>query len=283
MRRRITKIVCFVMLLSVMILGISSSAKAAEKRVYDDAALFTAEQTAELETRIEEVRESTKLDIVVVTTDDAIGKTSREYADDFYDNNGFGSDKKHSGVLFLIDMDNREIYISTTGYAIDLLTDYRINAILDAAYPYMPEQSYNMAAKAFLDGTEAFVEEGMVEGHYRYDTDKGRIVRPFYYYVVKLMIGMIAGAVVGLVVCTIIKAKYKAKFPKGTYSYKQNGKIRIETQRDDFLNQTVTHRRIPKQTSSGGSSRSSGSSSSGRSSVHHSSSGRSHGGGGRKF
>ena len=40
------------------------------------------------------------MDIVIVTTNDAAGKTSREYADDFFDYGGFGVGPDYDGILF---------------------------------------------------------------------------------------------------------------------------------------------------------------------------------------
>ncbi|MBP5793935.1 MAG: TPM domain-containing protein, partial [Spirochaetaceae bacterium] len=63
---------------------------------------------------------------VIVTTSDAQGKSAEAYADDFYDENDFGTGSGKDGVLFLIDMDNRKIHVSTSGSMIDYLEDWRI-------------------------------------------------------------------------------------------------------------------------------------------------------------
>ena len=54
--------------------------------------------------------------------------------DDFYDEHDFGIGSRRSGALLLIDMDNREAYISTKGYAITLYSDARIEAMLDDTF-----------------------------------------------------------------------------------------------------------------------------------------------------
>ena len=63
----------------------------------------------------------------MLTTDDTNGKTTQEYADDFFDAIAENGD----GVALLIDMQNREICISTGGIAIRYLTDARIEDILN--------------------------------------------------------------------------------------------------------------------------------------------------------
>lgn len=39
-------------------------------------------------------------------------------------------------------MDNREIYVSTTGYAMKVLTDARVEKVLDAAYDSVADGNY---------------------------------------------------------------------------------------------------------------------------------------------
>lgn len=282
MRKRIIKNFSIIFMFCLVVCKMHVSAE--EQRLFDNAGLFTAEQTAELSNHIEQAVQETELDIAVVTTEDADGKTSQEYADDFYDSRNLGNGKAYSGYLFLIDMDNREICISTSGLAIDLLTDDRIESILDAAYEEMVLGNYEAAAAAFLDESVFYINQGIEEGQYRYDVETGKIIRPISWHIKNLISGLVAGAVIAAIVCGVIASKYSAKFKNKTYSYRENGKLTLTCKEDIFINQAVTHRRIPRQTatsgSAGGGSRSS---SAGRSSVHHSGSGRTHGGGSRKF
>ena len=118
---------------------------AGQNRVYDYAGLFTTAETQDLEESAAEYREKTNLDLVIVTIDDAEGKTSREYADDFYDYNGFGVGSDYSGALLLIDMDNRMAYLSTTGKAIGILTDSRIQEITDEVFEAHADEIFDEA------------------------------------------------------------------------------------------------------------------------------------------
>lgn len=76
--------------------------------VFDDAMLFTEEEKVNLYVEVNYLSQSYNMDIVIVTTNDALGKSSREYADDYFDYGGFGIGGNYDGILFLIDMDNRE-------------------------------------------------------------------------------------------------------------------------------------------------------------------------------
>ena len=123
-------------------------------RVFDQAGLFEAAAIAAMEERAASLRDSLQMDLVIVTTDDAAGKDSQNYADDYYDNGGFGVGGDKSGVLYLIDMDNRQVYISTCGQAIDLLSDERVGALLSDSLPYLQAQDYSGAPLHFLDEME---------------------------------------------------------------------------------------------------------------------------------
>ena len=98
--------------------------------VYDDAGLLTTEEGTAVNDEITTLKEK---------TEDAGGKTSVEYADDFFDEH---STEAEDGVALLIDMDNREIYLSTCGKAIRYLTDSRLDSILDDAYNEVSEEKY---------------------------------------------------------------------------------------------------------------------------------------------
>ena len=68
-------------------------------RVFDEAGLFSAEEVQELETRIDEVRDSRDADLAVLTVEDAQGESAESYADDFYDSHGLGVGDDASGIL----------------------------------------------------------------------------------------------------------------------------------------------------------------------------------------
>lgn len=106
----------------------------ASEKVYDFAELLTPSEEEQIYNRVQKFINKTNLDLAVVTINDNNKFSAMEYADDFYDYNDFGTDSEYSGVLFLVDMDTREIYMSTTGKAISMYSDYRIDMTLDAIY-----------------------------------------------------------------------------------------------------------------------------------------------------
>ena len=251
--------------------------------VYDYADLLTAEEEEQLQNYAEVMKDVWKMNFLVITTDNAEGKSSMEYADDFYDAR-FPEDSEVDGMAYLIDMDNREIYLSTSGLAIRYLTDERVEVILDNAYEYVVNGDYCGTFEAFFDGSEKFFYEGIPENQYNYDVNTGEI--DYYEEPMKLTFGEFLFALaVALIPAVItvgaIKAKYQLKFEDFHYDAYTDSDVKLSVKSDRLVNKFVTHRRIPRNDGGSGGSRSSGGGS--RSSVHTSSSGRSHGGGGRGF
>ena len=103
---------------------------------------------------------------------DAAGLLTADEISDLND-----STEQEDGVALLIDMDNREITISTCGIAIRYLTDSRIDNILDAAYAKISNGDYNGCMHSMLTGVETYYEKGISEGQYNYDSETGKISR----------------------------------------------------------------------------------------------------------
>ena len=263
-------------------LSITKNVSAENRYVYDDADLLSIEEEQQLQDYASTMKEIWEMNFMVVTTADAEGKSSQEYADDFYDTH-FTSSEDEDGVLYLIDLDNREIYLSTSGMAIRYLTDRRVENVLDEAYAYVAAGDYFGTFQAFFDASESYFYEGIPKDQYNYDTETGQVDK--YQEPMKLTMGELliafAGALIpALLTVGIIKAKYQLKFEDFHYNENTDSDVTLSVKSDRLVNQFITHRRIPKN--DGNSARSVGSSAS-RSSVHRSSGGRSHGGGGRRF
>lgn len=245
-------------------------------KIYDDAQLLTNEEEAELSQRAQELTEKYKIDIVAVLIDDNEGKSSMEYADDFFDYNGFGVGGDHSGILMLVDMDERIVWISTSGRGITVFTDSRIDNITAEVGPYLTKEKYAHAVDAFLDKTEYYLSKP-TPSEPIYEA-----VRPVQEaaegkdYVQTALIALLIGGAAGAAVVAVMVMSHGINVPKtaGARQYTAKRPLTLITSRDNYL-----HRHISKHAKSNGSS---GGGSSG-SSVHRSSSGRSHGGGGRRF
>ena len=119
--------------------------------VFDYADLITEDEEVTINQMLLELTSKYGGDHLIVTIDDAEGKSSMEYADDFFDYNGYGPD----GDLLLINMEDRSYWMSTTGEAIDVFTDNDINFIGNMITSYLSGGDYFGAFKQYITMCDA--------------------------------------------------------------------------------------------------------------------------------
>lgn len=264
--RYLTRLSLSLLLLFLLLVG-GKHVEAREIKVIDQANLFSSAERKKIEDQAYAFAEESNMDAIVVTTNDAEGKTAEAYADDYYDNSpyGFGSDK--SGFLFLIDMDNRTYHISTTGKTIKLFTDQRIERMLDRAEGDMRDGDYAAAASSVLADAISYGRD------VKYDNQTGRFKKIQRVTWIEGLIALIAAVVAGIVSFSSVYGTYNLKHSTYKYSYRDKGHLALKQKEDQLVNTATTSRYIPPSNSGGG----------GGSSTHTSSGGSSHGGGGRSF
>ena len=228
-----------------------------------------------------------KMEAVIVTTEEN-SDSAQVFADGFYMEGGFGTGSDHSGILFLIDMGNRELYISTNGQMIRYMTDSRIDDVLDDVYNYAADADYYGAAAAFLTDTEKCYSNGISRDQYNYDTETGKISRYHHLDWYEILIALGVAAVCGGTAVASVLRSYglhgedKRMAANFKLSYRRDSRFTMgNVLADALLTSYITQQVIQTQKnrpSSGGGSFSGG----GRSSTH-SYGGSSRGGGGRKF
>lgn len=265
-----------IILIFIMIISIFSSqiVIANKPLVFDDAGLFTQDQVQQLDIDANALSEEYNMDIVIVTTDNTDGKSSREYADDYFDNGKFGVGYGYDGILFLIDTDNREAYISTSGTGIRYLTDERIERVLDVVFDSgLSNGDYYGASMGFLRGTKTYLERGIPSDQYN---EPEVVVVENRLTMSEFIFSFVGGIIISGIFFITTMSKYKMKKSPNYFSYKNNSIVNFSSNDNKLIDTFITHRVIPKPTNNSNSS-------SGRSSTHTSSSGKTHGGGGRKF
>ncbi len=253
--------------------------------VYDYGDYLTDSEEEDLRERLWDITFTYDMDAVIVFTDDAEGQSSAAYADDFYDYNGFGDD----GLILLVNMDDREVWISTCGAAVRTFTDGIIDETTYDLVGYLGDGDYYGAASHFIDRCDYYFSRP-AEGLTSSEEEAPRPVireltlldRLFFALPIALPVGLVTGGLVALGM-----GMSHGSLPGKTaanHNYVKGGRILWSVREDRFLTSHVSKTKIPKDppSSSGGSSSRSSSSRS-HSSTHRSSSGRSHGGGGRKF
>ena len=266
------------------------NAEATDKRVFDDAGLFTSGEIAAMEEKIALLRQNRQIDAVIVTSRDVPANRSssseeqtRKWADDYYDQGGFGAGEDSAGFLYLIDMRNRVSYLSTAGVMIDYISDRRLEELLSDADPFLARGQYGRAAESVLDAAERMMRAGIEEGHFRYDEATGKRLTGLYNRLTRAETVIAAAA--GLAVAVLLYAAVSARYglTQETYHFNKMTQSGVKLTKDEktFLRETVTRTRIPQGGGSGGGR--SGGGGGGGSGVHFSGGGHSHGGGGHHF
>ena len=183
-----------------------------------------------------------------------------EYADDYYDYNGYGVD----GILLLISMEDRDWWVSTTGFGITAITDAGLEYISDRFVPYLSDGEYAEGFRVFAELCDEFLTQARTGDPYDfYNLPKG----PFEFGI-NLVIALALGLITALISTGVMKAKLKSvRQQTKADAYMINGSMRLTQSRDIFLYSHLDRQEKPKEGST----------------THTSSSGRSHGGGGGKF
>jgi uncharacterized protein len=279
MKKRLISLLSAVLLIILMLLPFSANAQS--KYVVDEADLMTDSQEAELAQILEEMAEKYRFDAVALTVNTLDGKTPMEYADDYYDYNGYRED----GCLFLISMEDRDWWISTKGYGITAITDYGISVIEGEVVPYLSDGDYYGGYKEYASIVESFI----VEARYGtpYDTNHTYTTSSGYTYdnnsssddddsdvsMGALIISFIVAIIIAAIITKMVKNSYKpVRFKASAQDYLVAGSLNVTRSYESFLYSNVSKTEIQESSSSGGGS-----------STHSSSSGSSHGGGGGKF
>ena len=268
------------------------------QRVFDLADLLTDDEEAELQSRIDGLVEQYNQDIGIVTVQDSSVTSTREFADKFYEDSGMGIGDNRTGVLFCIDMYNRETYLTTTGDMIDIIDDQRREKIFDAQMEYLSGGDYLGAFSISLDYTQQFIRMGVADNHMGINGATGEAMDPGEYgstYTPEKQktpaeraasaamlggIGGLIGLLAGLIAKSSIQKSYARKYVPSEYNWRAKSKLNLRVNDSKLVNKFVTTRAIPRNNDSGPRSGGGGHSTS---TVHMSSGGMYHGGGGRKF
>ena len=238
-------------------------------RVVDLADLLDNSEEADLLSMLDEISNRQELDVVVVTVNTLDGKTPMDYADDFYDYNGYGFGENRDGVLLLVSMEDRDRWISTSGYGITVFTDAGIEYISEKFLPDLSDGNYADAFTTYAELCDEFITQARTGEPY----DTNNLPKEPFNVFTSLLISLAVGILVSLIVTGKMKGKLKTvRMQPAAEEYVRNGSMLVTESSDLFLYSHVDRRAKSKDDDSGGGS-----------STHTSSSGSSHGGGGGKF
>lgn len=277
MKRLITLLICIVLLCPVL------TAQAATPQIIDDADLLLYGEITLLEEQAAAITDTYGMDVVILTVDSTNGTYIETFADDFYDNNGYGIGEDGSGVLLVLAMDTREWAISTCGDAIYAITDFGVQALFEDMAPYLSEDRYFEAFDTYLKVLpyyfEAWENGSPIDGwagNYEGPGSVEIVTREDVVYYEEdppYLAAPVIGVFLAAIIVWIMRASMNTKRPQhSAVDYLNRDSYQLRRHQDIFLYSQVRKVRKQQQSSGGGGS-----------SVHRSSGGRSHGGGHGRF
>lgn len=269
------------MLLVLCSLAIPFPSKAAQipderlgPRLADQEELLTTEEQEELLARLDEISERQQCDVVIVTVASIEGKTATEYADDYFDYQGYGYGEKSDGILLLVGMKERVWAISTHGsLGISAFTDAGLDYIKEDVQFQLKLDNYAKAFRTFASLCDQF----LTAAHKGKPYDVGN--PPIKHASPSILIFLFP---IGILIMAW-KSRSKKRSLKsvvkktGAISYKVPNSLHLWVDEDRITGSHVTKRKRNEESRDRGGSSGSGGSSGG-STTHTSSSGRTHGG-----
>ena len=121
----------------------------------DQADLLTDEEEAKLK---QEMVKLTEFGNIAFVSIDSNSSSTSYFASSYYHSH-FGTD---SGSIFLIDMDNREIYIFSDGYNYSVITNSKAYIITDNIYTYASYQKYYDCAYHAFEQMDTLLSGGKI-------------------------------------------------------------------------------------------------------------------------
>ncbi|MGN1133592.1 MAG: TPM domain-containing protein [Oscillospiraceae bacterium] len=242
-------------------------------RMVDMADVLSDSEESDLLSKLDNISEKQNMDVIIVTVTSLDGKTREEYADDFYDYNGYGYGEDCDGLLLLVNVNSDGSYstehswISTCGFGITSFTDAGIQFIGKKITPYLLDSNYNDAFDRFITWSDDFIVQAKNGDPY----DVGNLPKEAFPVQGGIFGSLIIGFILASICTKIMKGKLKSvQFQPDASDYMRKGSLHLTNKSDTFMYSRVerTERSTSDDSDSGGSS------------THESSSGTTHGGGG---
>jgi uncharacterized protein len=250
----------FVFLLAVLFLSFPLFA---QRHVIDNAGLLTSGEIQELERLIAAIASTYNFDLVILTEKNIGSARPMDYADDYFDNNGYGLGANQDGCLFLQVTGSRDFFFSTSGRGERILNSAAFNKLESDVVSFLRNDDPAGAYRTFIVDWENFLALDAYGKSAKFVTEHA-----IWFYIGAWVVSM----VIALAAIIIMRAQLNTVHPKTEAdSFIIPGSLYFSLQKDSFLYSMVSKSKKADSSSSGGSG------------SHTGSSGSRHGGGGGKY
>lgn len=274
------------------VLSFAENADATHAYIVDQAGVLSDTEREDLNTKLQEFRETNQFDLVIVTATGVNPDDRQTYADDFYDYNGYGYGDNRDGILLLVNVNADGTYesgnswISTCGSGISLFSYSTIQEMGQVLSPYLTAGNYATAFQQFITLSKAQYNSGTAGDGWDDDWDDSWNQDDYWNEDQLFSVGssgwdakviiisaLVIGVMGAVVVVLILKRQLISVRPARDAScYVVDNSLQLRNSHDIFLYSHVTQTRRPQQTDNSGPGGGGG--------IHTSSSGSHHGGGG---
>jgi uncharacterized protein len=230
----------------------------------DNAEVLNSSDSTKILDKLNEISKRQSVDVTIVTVSDTENKSAQSFADEIYDENGYGQGSDFTGIVLFIATDTRDWAISTRGLAIKMFTDDGIQYISDKITSYLSDNNYSQAFMTYAELCDKFITQSKTGDPY---TNKNLPKEPLSKIWIAIAVGI--GALIAFIVTSILKSQLKSvAYKSNATDYTRKGSLNVRERRDLFLYKKVE--RTAKNNSGG-------------SSTHTDSSNTEHGGSSGKF
>ena len=236
-------------------------------RVVDRAGVIDAARLSSLNALADRISEQYSCDVAVAFVPSLGGRYIVDYADDFYDYNGYGYGSGDDGILLLVSVGDREFAETTYGYGKTAFTDYGLTNYLEPRFTtYLGRDDWAGAAEQFINDAGELLRQARNGQPYDYvaptrEKASFKQAAPLA-AVISAVIGFFSG---GIPTGAMKRQMKSVEKNYGAANYARGG-LNLRVKDDRFLYANVSKTPIPRETDhrSGGGG--------GGSSVHFSSS-----------
>jgi len=214
----------------------------ARESIIDNAGLLSPLNKASLLASVDSAASAYNFDLVIVTEKNIGPSSPKEYADNFFDNNGYGTGQNRDGCLFLLVTESRDYYFSTSGRGINILNSAAYNKLESGIVKMLKENDFFGAFRTFLLDWEEFLALDA----------KGRSYNFFQRWnLVLVIIAWILALAIGFIVVRSWKTAMNTVLPQTqAAAYVVPGSLEFKEKRDSFLYSTVNKIKLQSQSSS---------------------------------
>jgi len=221
----------------ISLIGLGSSAFAIDKKVYDDANLFSSNEISLLEALASDLGSERDTDFLIVTTNN--NQDVEIYTEDFFDAKIKEQNlSQWNAAILTININTRDFYLAGFYKAEDYLSNAKLDAINARITPYLKDNDFYGAAKTYLELAHEYMG---TPKHYNPDS-----------FIHKWWFQIGGAALVGALVVSAMAFNMGGKVTVNAQTYLDQNTSRVLARRDDFTHTTVTKKRKPKNTSGGG-------------------------------